>query len=525
MKRSFKFLSRLSGAVLLAALVLPPTGARADEHTDKQASEQGGVAAYRAGDYKTALRAFTKLAEAGNANAQFNLAVLYLSGRGVKRDVAKAVDWHRKAARQRLTSAQHGLGVFYYQGMGVKRDYAEALKWFRRAAAKGFAESEFNIGVMYFNRQGVKRDDVEVVKWVTLAAARKFPPAQYRMGQMYEQGVIFIEDRQAALHWYRLAEANGSKKAVTARTRVARELNIATGSTTRAKTPPKKSKTAAKGVPQEEVQKEIPKDIQKETKAAALPKPAQKPTVATAAAIPPPAAKTPPAPIAEPALTTPPAPPAAPETSAGAVPAAAKTTPPVPSAVPTPAAKARPKPAPKAPKPPPLQTDGWKNPFSLTPAPEAPSSPALPQSPVETKKLPGTAVAPAPTKPPATKSLKTAAIADTVTDAGGPTGKAAGTGTASTATSTLATEWRVQFAAYRSAEDADRALATLNRTVGAAIGRTPRIIDVADLGDRGVFHRLQAGPLDGSDAAEKLCTLVQAVLPQQGCVPVQIRNR
>lgn len=79
---------------------------------------------------------------------------------------------------------------------------------------------------MYFNRQGVKRDDIEVVKWVTLAAARKFAPAEHRLGQMYEKGVIFIKDLRAALHWYSLAAKHGYKSAATARTRVAKALNL-----------------------------------------------------------------------------------------------------------------------------------------------------------------------------------------------------------------------------------------------------------------------------------------------------------
>jgi hypothetical protein len=79
-----------------------------------------------------------------------------------------------------------------------------------------------------------------------------------------------------------------------------------------------------------------------------------------------------------------------------------------------------------------LKSDGWKNPFSLTPAPEAPSSPALPRPPVETKKLPGSAAA----------SPETAVIAETITDAGSPAD------TASATTGPTANEWRVQFAAF-----------------------------------------------------------------------------
>lgn len=499
MRRPFKLRFWLSGAVLLAALVLPPTGARADM--------RDGVAAYRAGDYKTALREFTKLAEAGNPNAQFNLAVLYLSGRGVKRDVAKAIDWHRKAAEQGLASAEHGLGVFFYQGMGVKRDYAEALKWFKRAAAKGFAESEFNLGVMYFNRQGVKRDDIEVVKWITLAAARKFAPAQYRMGQMYEQGVIFAADPEAALHWYRLAEAGGNKRAAAAGARVAKSLNISAPSTARAK----KTKPAGHVAAATETAKKAPKktpaktgkaDGKKAETTAALAKPPAKPAPAAAPPVPkarpvpkagpiappvvPPASPptAPPAAKAAPALTTPPAPPAAPKTS------------------PTP-----PAPAPKpAPKPPALQSDGWKNPFSLTPTPDTPAP--APRTKVETRNLTtSTPASPArATKPDDTGSDR-AAVAKTA---------ATGTGPG---------EWRVQFAAYRSAKEAKRALAGLNRRAGAAIGRIPRIIDIADLGARGIFHRIQAGPLDGPGAAARLCAQVKATLPEQACVPVQIRNR
>lgn len=192
MKHRLKFLTWLGVTALLAGLIVPSTTPHADMKT--------GVTVYKTGDYKTALREFEKLAEAGNPNAQFSLAVIYLSGRGFKRDVAHAIDWHRKAAAQCLASSEHRLGVFYDQGVGVEQDYAEALKWFKRAAAKGFAESEFNLAVMYLKRQGVSRNDIEVIKWATLAAARKFAPAQFRLGQMYEQGLLFTRDPEPTMH-------------------------------------------------------------------------------------------------------------------------------------------------------------------------------------------------------------------------------------------------------------------------------------------------------------------------------------
>ena len=146
---------------------------------------------------------------------------------------------------------------------------------------------------------------------------------------------------------------------------------------------------------------------------------------------------------------------------------------------------------PEPPKPPPLQSDGWKNPFSLTPPPPAP--PAVPTAPVEARALPASAAA---------KSSPPAATP-------------ASPGKTATKTGTATREWRVQFAAFRSAEEADRALQTLNRQAGAAIGRIPRIIDVADLGERGIFHRVHA---------RKSGTATTGLRPRSGTSPLSLRS-
>jgi len=41
-------------------------------------------------------------AEEGHADAQYNLGFMYAAGVGVKKDVAQAIIWYRKAAQQRL---------------------------------------------------------------------------------------------------------------------------------------------------------------------------------------------------------------------------------------------------------------------------------------------------------------------------------------------------------------------------------------------------------------------------------------
>ena len=120
--------AKLAGLALIAALcagftlgLTAPAWAGFDE----------GVAAFKRGDYATALREFRPLAERGDATAQFNLGIMYDTGLGVPQDYAEAARWYRKAADQGNATAQFNLGFMYSNGRGVPQDYAKAVKWSR----------------------------------------------------------------------------------------------------------------------------------------------------------------------------------------------------------------------------------------------------------------------------------------------------------------------------------------------------------------------------------------------------------
>ena len=88
-------------------------------------------------DDATAVEMIRPLAEQGDAEAQYNLGLMYKIGQGVPQDYAETVKWYRKAADQGLNDAQNNLGVMYYSGMGVPQDYVQAHLWFSLAAAAG----------------------------------------------------------------------------------------------------------------------------------------------------------------------------------------------------------------------------------------------------------------------------------------------------------------------------------------------------------------------------------------------------
>jgi TPR repeat protein len=152
---------------------------------------------------------FGKAAEQGNAQAQFNLGLMYGDGRGVKQDDAQAVHWYRLAAEQGLASAQHNLGWMYDRGFGVKKDGAKAVHWYRKAAEKGYADAQFNLGLMYGDGRGVKQDDVQAANWFIKAAEQGLADAQFALGLKYGLGLGVKKDDAKAAYWYRKAAGQG----------------------------------------------------------------------------------------------------------------------------------------------------------------------------------------------------------------------------------------------------------------------------------------------------------------------------
>lgn len=159
------------------------------------------------------LAALRKKAEAGDAEAQYNLGALYAGGQGVGRDYAEALKWYRRAAEQGNAAAQNNLGAMYQDGQGVGRDYAEAVKWYRQAAAKNLPAAQVNLGLMYASGQGVKQDYTEAARWWRLAADQNAAVAQKNLGLMYYRGDGVPKDLKEAAKWYRKAAEQGNAAA------------------------------------------------------------------------------------------------------------------------------------------------------------------------------------------------------------------------------------------------------------------------------------------------------------------------
>jgi len=78
----------------------------------------------------------------------------------------------RRLAEMGDAQAQYNVGLFYFKGLGVGLDKAEGFKWYKLAAEQGHADAQFNLGCAYVDGEGVSVNKVETVKWHRLAAAQ-----------------------------------------------------------------------------------------------------------------------------------------------------------------------------------------------------------------------------------------------------------------------------------------------------------------------------------------------------------------
>lgn len=179
-------------------------------------------------------------AEAGDADAQFQLGTLYNSyapGTDRKGRKTEALSWFRKAAEQGHVKAQYWTGLYYRHGLNVvAENQAEADIWFSKAAAQGHTgamrylgryreaadlgnpRAQFELGDQFME----KDDPTEAMSWYLKAAnnpdgldgrASTAGEAAYQIAKMYEEGKGVPKNDETALSWLFKAAEKGDPEA------------------------------------------------------------------------------------------------------------------------------------------------------------------------------------------------------------------------------------------------------------------------------------------------------------------------
>ena len=191
-------------------------------------------------DLEKAVEAFGESAKRGVIEAQTNLAALYMTGKGVTQDFAKARALLEVAVEKNDSFAMGKLGEIYAEGIGVTADLSKGIHWYQRAVENGDVRSMVNLGLRYWEGRGVQanqnramtlfkmasdKGDMEGINYLARALLDQPDPKKHEEGvywlresakkghvlsmfllaRCYEKGRGIKKDDKEAYTWYLFA--------------------------------------------------------------------------------------------------------------------------------------------------------------------------------------------------------------------------------------------------------------------------------------------------------------------------------
>lgn len=150
-------------------------------------------------------------AQAGDAIAQFRLAVMYEHGSGVAPSPAAAVTWYKRCAAQAAWPREVwlNLGNAYLFGRGVQKDEAEGVRLLRIGADTGDPVAQYTLAHCLSKAMGVPAPDFSGAAALhAAAAAQDYAPSIVSLGFAYASGRGVARDVPRAVALYERALAH-----------------------------------------------------------------------------------------------------------------------------------------------------------------------------------------------------------------------------------------------------------------------------------------------------------------------------
>jgi hypothetical protein len=117
-----------------------------------------------------------------------------------------------KLAEQGDAAAQFAVGAHYATGEDVPQDYAEAVRWFTLAAEQGHVGAQATLGAYYWSGRGVPTDLVKAYLWAVLAQTGGDDASKYRVAFLASRmtRAQVLEAQQQANEWIKAHESNSN---------------------------------------------------------------------------------------------------------------------------------------------------------------------------------------------------------------------------------------------------------------------------------------------------------------------------
>ncbi|MBQ6063722.1 MAG: sel1 repeat family protein [Prevotella sp.] len=156
-------------------------------------------------DPKKAEKLYEVLAEKGDADRQFNLALDYIN----KQQYEKAIPWLKRAMQKGHVGATFYMGKLTFQGTGVAQDKKQGIAWMEKAAETQFPGACLELGKIYLKGDGVEANAPKGAEYLKQTAGVS-SEAGWLLGLCYLKGEGVAQDYHFAAQW--IAEYVGSHK-------------------------------------------------------------------------------------------------------------------------------------------------------------------------------------------------------------------------------------------------------------------------------------------------------------------------
>jgi TPR repeat protein len=161
---------KMQRSLILVLILLCPAVSQF-AYADDNAEFLKGKQAYNDDEYAQAFAILKPLGESGNSSAQYYVARMYEKGRGVPKDHAKMLEWYRRSADAGNAKAQYKMAVGYAAGYaGLEKNDVEAGKWLLKSAEQGYRRAMKALGKAYKRGQfGLPKDQEKAKFWLDKA--------------------------------------------------------------------------------------------------------------------------------------------------------------------------------------------------------------------------------------------------------------------------------------------------------------------------------------------------------------------
>lgn len=195
--------------------------------------------------YNEAFKEYQRVSKNGNAQATYNLGVLYEQGLGVSQSDKKAVEYYTKSASQGFSTANFALSKAYFSGgLSLKKDEVKARNYLTLASNAGHPLAQMGLAqillkdnkpestktaVALLESQSAKKaplathilalvnlnkdkyekaDSQKAIKLLEQNASVGYVPSIMILGEMNQKGIVLVKNLKNAESYFKILSEN-----------------------------------------------------------------------------------------------------------------------------------------------------------------------------------------------------------------------------------------------------------------------------------------------------------------------------